>query len=56
MNYNTFDIGYARGTGAELEGPIHLAVATSAGNDTGSRPTGSATWTGLMLGGTNLAG
>ncbi len=56
MNYNTFDIGYARGTGTGLEGPIHFAVASSAGNDTGSHPTGSATWVGLMLGGTNLAG
>ena len=56
MNYNTFDINYAQGTGEGLDGPVHLAVATSAGNDTGSRPTGSATWIGLMLGGTNLVG
>ena len=56
MNYNTFDISYPQGTGGGLEGPVEIAVASSAGNDTGSRPTGSATWIGLMLGGTNING
>ena len=56
MNYNTFSIQYGQATAQELDGPARLAAAISAGNDTGSRPTGSATWTGLMLGGTNLAG
>ena len=56
MNYNTFDINYAQGTGVGLEGPVEMSVATSAGNDTGSRPTGSATWIGLMLGGTDING
>ena len=52
MRYSFFDAEYGRVNSGELRG-AELAVAVSLGNDTGSPPTGSATWTGIMVGATN---
>ena len=52
----TFDIETIRSGsigGVDLSG-LQLGVGASIGNDTGSRPTGSATWRGVMVGATDI--
>ena len=53
MDYNAFDVGVAQIGSGPLAG-AQGAAATSVGNSTGSRPTGSATWHGIMIGGTDI--
>ena len=53
LDYSAFDILYGRIDSGEFRG-VELAAASSLGNDTGSRPSGSATWTGIMVGGTDI--
>ncbi len=55
LDYSYFDIQYGRIDTGELRG-LELALASSLGNDTGSRPTGNATWNGLVVGGTDVNG
>ena len=56
LQHNAFTVSLERirsGTlaGIDLSG-LALAYSVSVGNDTGSRPIGSATWRGIMVGGT----
>ena len=53
MEFNAFDVGVAHVGSGPLAG-AQGAAATSVGNNTGSRPTGSATWHGVMIGGTDI--
>lgn len=60
MEHNAFGVfldRITRGTfqGVNLAG-IEIAASISIGNDTGSRPAGSATWNGIMVGGTETSG
>lgn len=54
VRFLTFRDGVTSG-GTDLSG-LGVAYGLSAGNDTGTPPTGSATWRGIMVGGTAING
>ena len=55
LDHSGFSIEYGRIDSGEFSG-LELAAGSSLGNDTGTRPTGNATWIGLMVGGTRVNG
>lgn len=60
MEHNVFGVFLDRITRGTFEGVnlagIEIAASLSIGDDTGSRPAGSATWHGIMVGGTETNG
>ena len=51
LQHSYFDVGVATITTGDLRGTF-FGAGSSVGNDAGSRPAGSATWRGAMVGGT----
>ena len=55
IDHSAFGVEYGRIDSGQLRG-TELAAGSSLGNDTGTRPTGNATWNGIMVGGTRVNG